>query len=413
MIQGNEERGIILQCDRDGTITDVVRQEERGSPAFEEGRKWTNCLNEDSVARGDRFFESVLQEAGIEHCELNVSDENELITYRFAGIVSGETVTVLASQSHAGLADLVRELCVGNEFLPAGAPAGAPAGSDDDPSSLNRHVARELRDYDEISRLNNELVNLHRTVAKNHAELARLNEMRNRFLGIAAHDLRNPLGKVRMLADLVEADVPHAGEAHHDYLEQIRALSTSMLRLVEDILDVSALEAGEVRLRLEKLDLVEVIGRVVRLHEGQARAGGFDLGLDLPDRDAPLYVDRGKLDQVLNNLITNAMKYSSPGTRIEVRLDIDEAWYRISVADSGIGMSPEGAAKLFQPFQTLEKKAVDGEKSTGLGLYIARRIVEAHAGTIDVESEVGSGSVFTVSLPRDQKRFPPRGGLSA
>lgn len=260
---------------------------------------------------------------------------------------------------------------------------------------MNTHAASEDL-LDELTRVNNELVNLHRDLAKRNQELATANELKNRFLGMAAHDLRNPLGAIVGCAELLELD---ATPDQNEFLSAIKDTGQFMLGLINDLLDLSALSAGRLHLNREIVDVLELVEHNVRMNRILATKKGLTIEVVGEGRSLKTDVDRAKIEQVLNNLIGNAMKFSASGTQIDVRVTGGVSRALVEVQDRGPGISADELATLFTPFATGSSRGTGGETNTGLGLAIARRIVEGHGGRIWVESELGAGSTFAFTLP--------------
>ena len=254
--------------------------------------------------------------------------------------------------------------------------------------------------WSEVARVNNDLATAHRQLAKTNAELRWLNEQKNELLGMAAHDLRNPLAVVLGYSQFIAMFSEQLSPEHRSMLGRIEANVRTMLAIVEDVLDFSAIESGTVRLDLTEFPLADLVSDVAGVNA--VIAARKDIGIaPFVDPDMPiLLADRRKLSQVLNNLLTNAIKFSHAGSSISITAGHGpEHTVRIAVRDRGLGMSPEQTALLYQPFGRVGVQATDGEKSTGLGLAIVRRIVEAHLGKVEVESVPGAGTTFTVILP--------------
>ncbi len=237
-------------------------------------------------------------------------------------------------------------------------------------------------------------------LAKKNAELERLNELKTHFLGMAAHDLRNPLSVIMTASSFLLEDAEALSEEkRQEFLGLIKSNSEFMMRLIEDLLEFARIQSGELQLELTPVDLEKLVesnveqNRMVSANKGIAIELRKDGGLPLVQADAR------RIEQVLNNLLTNAVKFSHPGTRVEVRLARDGAGVRVAVQDQGQGIPKEELGKLFKPFQKTSVRSTAGERSTGLGLAICRQIVEAHHGRIWVESEVGKGSTFSFWLP--------------
>jgi signal transduction histidine kinase len=254
--------------------------------------------------------------------------------------------------------------------------------------------------YDELSRLNNESANLQRELAKKNAELERLNALKDRFLGMAAHDLRTPLSIMLGFSEFLLEDLAVLLDGQHlEFLSVIRSSSRFMLRLVNGLLDVATIESGRLELDLQPTDLAALVERNVALNGVLAEAKEIGLSFHHDGRVPPMALDGPRIEQVLNNLLSNAVKYSYPGSSVEVRLIRRADQALISVVDRGQGISPDQVDDLFQWFARSRVKGTAGESGTGLGLAIAQRIVEGHGGDIWVDSELGKGSTFYVSLP--------------
>jgi signal transduction histidine kinase len=254
---------------------------------------------------------------------------------------------------------------------------------------------------EEITRLNNDLANMQRRVAKNNAELARLNEQKNLWLGMAAHDLRTPLGAIMSFSEFIlEEDSSSLAEHHREFLRLIRDSSKSMLNLVNDLLDISQIEAGKLRLQPQEQDFQELVERYVGLSRPLAERRGLRLTLESCGAFPPVCVDADKFGQVLNNLLDNAMRFSPDGGEVRVIVLGAPGAVDVLISDEGPGIPQDRIATIFEPFKTDHRgKAERG--GTGLGLAIVKRIVEGHRGEIFVDSELGRGTTFRVRLPVD------------
>lgn len=247
---------------------------------------------------------------------------------------------------------------------------------------------------------NNRLSNLTRDLHKKNADLERLNEIKNQFLGMAAHDLRNPLGAIMLYSDyMLEHDNDTLADQHAEFLNDIRSLSQFMLELINDLLDISAIEAGHLKLDLEPDDLVPLLKNAVSLHQPLAGKKEMDLKLHLPAETLPVQIDANKIRQVLNNLLSNAIKFSPHGAKIEVQATLTEDEIQVAVVDQGPGVKPEEMLQLFKPFIRLSAQATGNEKSTGLGLAICNKILTAHKGRIWAENNPDGGARFFIALP--------------
>ncbi len=252
------------------------------------------------------------------------------------------------------------------------------------------------KDRDIHSRMLRELVMKYSLAER---RLKELNDLKNRFLGMAAHDLRNPLVSIRGFSEIMlEGEAGPLTDDQREFITIINSASQSMLALVNDLLDVSVIESGKLELRKTVQSLASLILDRIRLQEIPSRQKNITIRTELgkvPD----FAFDTERIAQVVDNLVSNAVKFSPPGSEILVRMDMKDDAVSCSVIDHGPGLSPEDRTKLFGEFQRLSARPTGGEKSTGLGLSIVKKIVEAHGGVIDVISEPGEGSEFYFSIP--------------
>ncbi len=256
-----------------------------------------------------------------------------------------------------------------------------------------------------------ELREMAKTFNEMAASLARQQEDQLTFLAGVAHDLRNPLSALKMSTALVDPGQPEGSpERIQKMLGLVRRQVARLDRMVGDLLDSTRIEAGKLDLKLEARDARELARAVVELY--QASGPGHVLSLSVPDAPVPLRCDGTRIEQVLNNLVSNALKYSPMGSHVDVTVAQDGEEALLSVADQGIGISAEERRYLFAPFQRTPG-ARERAPGAGLGLSVARRIVEAHGGRIEVDSHPGQGSVFRVRLPivRAAQRVPGASGV--
>lgn len=218
------------------------------------------------------------------------------------------------------------------------------------------------------------------------------------FVGGVAHDLRNPLSALRMSAGFIRPGAPLPPEAQLRKLAAIMDRQLEQLnRMIGDFLDIAKLESGQLELRLDRSDARRIVRNVIELFDGTSSV--HQLKLVLPSDEVSVTCDALRLEQVLTNLVSNAIKYSPKGGDIDVTVEGLEHVLVVSVTDRGLGIAEKDLPGLFEPFRRvgLSKGSVPG---VGLGLYVVNKIVEAHGGTIDVTSTLGRGSTFTVRLPR-------------
>jgi PAS domain S-box-containing protein len=238
-----------------------------------------------------------------------------------------------------------------------------------------------------------------RALSEQNEQLRELDRMKDEFVALVSHELRTPLTSIRGYVDLLAGGrVGEIGDQQRRFLEIVGRNSARLLRLVDDLLFFSQARARGLELALEPLDVRDVARDAVEAARPSAEEKGIELSLSLDGR-LPVQADRARLGQLLDNLLTNAIKFTAEGGRVDVSAARAESHAVVAVSDSGIGIPEEEQRDLFTGFfrsAAATERAIPG---TGLGLAIARTIVEAHGGSIDVASAEGAGATFTVRLP--------------
>jgi signal transduction histidine kinase len=230
-------------------------------------------------------------------------------------------------------------------------------------------------------------------------KLVELNDLKNKFLGIASHDLRNPLSSIIGYSKyLLDRGAQVKEDTRQEFLTGIKNVSGNMLELISNLLDISVIESGQLKLDPSKSSMKRLAEEKIHLQQFLADKKGIRLHADLQEV-AEFYFDSNRMGQVVDNLLSNAVKYSPPDKEVFVKLVSDEKSTTLSVKDEGPGISPDEQGLLFQHFRKLSARPTGGESSSGLGLAIAQRIVEEHQGSIGVDSQLGSGSTFYFSIP--------------
>jgi hypothetical protein len=238
-------------------------------------------------------------------------------------------------------------------------------------------------------------------------QLLNLSQEKSRVLGVVAHDLRNPIGIVKGLVDLIVSGAAGSvTEQQRTVLERVRNASEGMLSLVNDLLDVTAIESGRLDLEPQTTDVRAYLSEYYQTHALLAQTKDITLRLEVASGIPDVMLDGKRIAQVLDNLVTNAIKYSYPNTTVTLRARQEADSVVIAVEDQGQGIPEEDLPKLFTEFGRANVRPTGGEKSTGLGLAITKRIVVAHGGRIWVESVVGKGSTFAFSIPLEAPRSP-------
>jgi signal transduction histidine kinase len=232
-------------------------------------------------------------------------------------------------------------------------------------------------------------------------ELEELERLRTDFISTIAHELRTPLTAVRTCVGLLlEYSVAPDPAIRTRLLENAARSADNMQRLVTDLLDLARFRSGHIRLQARRFDACALAHDAGSMIAPLTDARGQALEIAIPDEPVWVYADRRRLEQVLLNLLSNAQKFSPDSARIWLSLQATEEDAAWSVRDVGPGISPEDQTHLFERFFTREPDAVARKAGAGLGLPIALAIAEAHGGTITVDSAIGRGSTFTLSIPR-------------
>lgn len=234
-------------------------------------------------------------------------------------------------------------------------------------------------------------------VLRDVTDLRRLENVRREFVANVSHELRTPLASIRLVVETLEAGAVEDPDVSYGFLQRIVGETDRLALIVDDLLDLARLESGRVRLNLEPIPAAElVVGGADRLRSQVERAR-VSLVVDAPPDLPVVHADRARIEQVLLNLIHNAIKFTPPGGEISIAAAAAPNAIEISVSDNGIGVAPDELPRLFERFYKGDKaRRSDG---TGLGLAIAKHIVQAHGGTIEADSTHGKGARFTVRLP--------------
>jgi signal transduction histidine kinase/ActR/RegA family two-component response regulator len=239
------------------------------------------------------------------------------------------------------------------------------------------------------------------------AELRAVDRKKDEFLATLAHELRNPLAPMTNAVALVR-------RAELDDVSREKAIGIldrqlhHMVRLIDDLLDVSRIATGKLSLHMENVDLVATLRAALELAEPAARARRLQVTSRLPEAPCPIVGDSARLLQVFSNLLNNACRYTPPGGRVEVETRIAEDSVEVIVRDTGVGVVPAMQGRIFDLFEQADKSLERGNAGLGIGLTLARQLVQLHGGDIGVASEgIGRGSAFTVRLPRSRAAAEP------
>ncbi len=239
-------------------------------------------------------------------------------------------------------------------------------------------------------------------------ELQRTNQLKNQFLANTSHEIRTPLSSIIGFTHLLLAQgYDPSKQRHHEYLNIIQSSGKHLLALINDILDLSKIEANQLEVNWETIDVRQLCRNVLALVKEKAANKGLQMRLDIDSNIENMVADPLRLKQILLNLLFNAIKFTKTGTvGLEVKSQ-DKLMY-FTVWDTGIGISQENQSELFQPyFQIFNERHVNGEEGTGLGLTVTRKLAEIHGGWVEVDSVVDKGSHFTIVIPVEQNLDTP------
>lgn len=391
------EGGIALRCLADGTVIRVVRDDLGLSTRMLPGTRLEALVEPGARDNLSAFTETVRTHGTSFGSEFAAAVDAGSLSLHFAGVRTHEGILVIAARTRSALVRVHEEMLqIYNKQVNT---VGSVVKN---LSAISlRNDDRDDMKFRDLMQVNNELANLQREMARKNAELLIINEERNRLLGIAAHDLRSPLGVILTYSEFLETEAADVLDPEQrSFVLAIRTTTQFMLRLLDDLLDVSQIEAGQLNLDLQSFDLVALLRHNLALNRVLAGRKQIAIRFKTEFPTHHILADASKIEQILNNLIGNAIKFSSPGSPVDVQFNADSDNVSITVGDQGPGIPPADLPKLFKPFSRTSVRPTAGEKSTGLGLAIVRRIVEGHGGRIWVESEVGRGSRFIFSLPK-------------
>jgi signal transduction histidine kinase len=240
-------------------------------------------------------------------------------------------------------------------------------------------------------------------LAAANAELRRLDQAKSAFVSVAAHELRTPLASISGYVEmLLDGDAGALSERQSDFLKVVDGSAQRLLRITRDLLDAARIDAGRMELILRPVDCRELVREVVAEMLPLVESRGQQIVVDAP-ADLPLaLIDRGRVAQVLANLVANASKYGPPASTIRIDLRLqpgDEGWLRIEVSDEGPGVPAEEQERLFRPFERGANAMARAQGGVGLGLYISKSLVELHGGRLWLRSERNRGAAFFATFP--------------
>jgi len=245
--------------------------------------------------------------------------------------------------------------------------------------------------------------------AKDEAETA--NRTKSAFLANMSHELRTPLNAIIGFAEIMRDELlgPLGAGHYREYASDIHQSGKHLLDLINDILDLSKVEAGRLELHEEDCDVPELLAASLRLMNERAHASDLRIEQRFPARLPLLHADARSLKQILLNLVSNAIKFTPSGGRIVISAEADADAFRLTIADSGIGMTADGVKKALEAFGQVDSSLSRRYEGTGLGLPLTRALVELHGGRLEIESALGEGTRVTAVFPGERiiRELPP------
>ena len=347
-----QRAGVTLRCARDGIVTSIVDDGIGLASSWQVGKPFWTCAYVDNHARAKALIEDLATARGIYQIPISVDLNGRPKLLNFSGVVADDELLIIGSAVGGYAEDI----------------------------------------YEDLVRIGNEETNALRVALKDV-------EQHIQRATIVAHDLRNWISPILICVELLLKTFDNVEPQQRRFISIIERSCRSALALVSDLLDAALLDAGRLELKTKSIDLAALIRRNVEANQMLGYVKNIRLEVKIAPSLQEVNADSMRVEQVLTNFISNAVKYSEPGSCVTVRAFESRGEAFVEVRDQGKGIPAEEIGRLFHLHQKTSVRPTGGEQSTGLGLAIARQIVEAHGGKVGVESEVGRGSTFYFTLP--------------
>lgn len=361
---------------------------------------WGRCLKEDSsyiahLKTHDSFLPTVM--------ELKSRSEIEG-SHTVLGDVIGFLVHWLASHilsSDKRMALMLAEVSSGKSLEEAEVYANKVMSE-----AVKELIETVMSMYDKLSSRTLELMK--ERLARKRAEEAliaaketaeKANALKDKFVNLVAHDIRNPLGVVIGYSEILSKSTPSLSQKQHDYVQAILTSGQAMDTIVNELLDLGRLQSGIIEVNQKPFNGYKLVKEIFERFSAQSAKKNIQLTNHISE-EVVLLGDEGLLGQVIQNLVSNALKFSKPGSEVRVDMSCDETSVVIAVRDKGIGIPLDSIPKLFRLDEKVSTVGTDGEKGTGFGLPYSKEIMTAHGGDLRVESKEGQGSAFLIILPQ-------------
>ncbi len=241
--------------------------------------------------------------------------------------------------------------------------------------------------------------NAYKLIKEQNEKILEADKVKNEFLANISHELRTPLNSILGFADILDAELyGNLNDKQKDYINDIKASGTHLLGMINEILDMSKIEANAMKIVKSRFWLSRAVNEVKNIIMPLALKKGIVINADV-ENDFEVFADYQKIQQILYNLVSNAIKYSPENDSVDIAISSNDECFRIAVHDNGAGIDPKYHGKIFAKFVQLDNAYTKKESSTGLGLTITKKLVELHDGKITIISEVNNGSTFIVEIP--------------
>ena len=343
-------KGCAFLCDFNGKINNVLRDDFDFSKLSPGGKLFTSLIEKQSIEHALNLITEIKEKNVAFDYRLNINYNKRIRSLYFLGVCLDKQMLLIGAENHKEAVEFTNHLhTINNEQ-----------------SNLIRALIKEKNRsqtdkeketealLSKLTQLNNDLINLQRKLNKQNTELERLNDLKNRFLGIASHDLRNPLNVIQIYSEfLMENDENNLNEEQISYSKVIYDSSRFMIGLVNDLLEYSKIESGKIELTLQQFDIVKTAKGIADLFKPIAKKKNINLIFNINVDKLLIKADLFKIEQVLNNLLGNAVKFSYLNTVISFSIEKKEYECIISVTNTGDGIKPQDGEKLFKPFQKI------------------------------------------------------------
>lgn len=374
---------LALRCDAHGMLTEVLSASTLPLAPTVIGRPFPFLVEVTSFARAHEFIRCMCEQHHLTECSLEFRVDGCVIALSCAGDLQHDQMIIVATPSADETAHLLTTLI-------------STVGS----YSVTSHPPRTESYFSEVTQLNNELVTMQRELVKQNARLTELHRQKNLFMGIAAHEIRNPLNVILNFTEFLIEDTGRTFTPDQRYfLALIKESTETIIERMHALLDFSTIESGYLHLEKSPTNLMSLVSKVIVTYRQIASHKNISIKFT-DDRELILTIDAPKFTQVLDNLLINAIKYSTVDTTITLTIMLTDTNVTIAIQDQGPGIPAEKLQQIFSPFERLNATA-RRDRSAGLGLAVAHRIVTEHGGQLTVESDGRTGSMFIITLPRE------------